>query len=75
MRITVNAIGGSCGKEHFTDLEAKQEENDERDTMSTDGSGRDLKAADKSWLDRMERMSQRAFPHEHAEVKKKEKKS
>ena len=48
-------------------------EENERDTVHWDGSGRNLQAVDEEWLERFERMGRRAFPRKHAERVKKEK--
>ena len=46
---------------------------DDRDTAHADGSGRDMKAVDEEWLERIGRMGRRAFKYEHDEREKKEK--
>ena len=43
---------------------------DGRGTAHTDGSGRDMKAVDEEWLERIGRMGRRAFKCEHDEREK-----
>ena len=71
---TVTAIGGEWSGRHCraSDEGARGEE-DKRDTAPWDGSGRNLREVDGEWLDKFERMGRRAFPYEHAEREKKEK--
>ena len=71
---SANAIGGeSRGHCHTGGVPESPREEDERDTVHWDGSGRNLQAVDEEWLQKFERMGRRAFPYEHAEREKKEK--
>ena len=70
----VSAIGGECGVKF--EVPASGESTrwcDDRDTAHADGSGRDMKAVDEEWLERIGRMGRRAFKYEHDEREKKEK--
>ena len=70
----VSAIGGECSaRSHEDGGPEATGECDERDTVLWDGSGRDLQSVDKEWLEKFERMGRRAFPYEHAERVKTEK--
>ena len=71
---TVSAIGGECGVKF--EVPASGDSTrwcGGRGTAHTDGSGRDMKAVDEEWLERIGRMGRRAFKYEHGEREKKEK--
>ena len=72
--LAVSAIGGEWSEQRCSGSVAESpREEDERDTVPWDGSGRNLQSVEKEWPERFERMGRRAFPHEHAEREKKEK--